>query len=111
MNFRMECPPSVAKRHLMVPDAVRQLAAAGLTGGNAAGQLAREAKQWTARNDFPSWNKAFLAAELGTSSKTLSRTLERLRDQNLISVAAKAVTGRDVSALSAILRRYLGESV
>lgn len=53
--------------------------------------------------------KRVLAAELGTSSETLSRTLGRLRDRKYISVAAKAVTVRDLPALVAILRRNLGE--
>jgi CRP/FNR family transcriptional regulator len=53
--------------------------------------------------------KRVLAAELGTSSETLSRTLGRLRDRRYISVAAKAITVRDLPALEAILRRNLGE--
>ncbi|MBL9206746.1 MAG: Crp/Fnr family transcriptional regulator [Opitutaceae bacterium] len=56
-----------------------------------------------------SGTKRVLAAELGTSSETLSRTLAKLRDQGLISVAAKSITVRDPAALSAILRRNLGE--
>ena len=54
--------------------------------------------------------KRVLAAELGTSSETLSRTLAKLRDQKLITVAAKAVTVHDPAALAAILRRNLGEA-
>lgn len=54
--------------------------------------------------------KRVLAAELGTSSETLSRTLGRLRDQRLITVAAKVITVRDPIALAAILRRNLGEN-
>lgn len=54
--------------------------------------------------------KRVLAAELGTSSETLSRTLARLRDLGLISVAARAVTVKDPAALTARLRRHLGES-
>lgn len=53
--------------------------------------------------------KRVLAAELGTSSETLSRTLARLRGQKLITVAAKSITVHDVEALSAQLRRNLGE--
>ena len=53
--------------------------------------------------------KRVLAAELGTSSETLSRTLARLRDRKLISVAAKAVTVHDANTLAALLRRNLGE--
>jgi CRP-like cAMP-binding protein len=54
--------------------------------------------------------KRVLAAELGTSSETLSRTLGRLRDQKLITVASKAIMVQDFDALSEILRRNLGES-
>jgi CRP/FNR family transcriptional regulator len=51
-----------------------------------------------------------LAAELGTSSETLSRTLAKLRDEHLIAVAAKTISVRDPAALAAILRRNLGEA-
>ncbi len=54
--------------------------------------------------------KRVLAAELGTSSETLSRTLARLRAQKLISVAAKTITVHNVKELVAQLRRNLGES-
>lgn len=54
--------------------------------------------------------KRVLAAELGTSSETLSRTLAKLRDQKFITVAAKAITVRNPEALATILRRNLGES-
>ncbi len=54
--------------------------------------------------------KRVLAAELGTSSETLSRTLAKLRDLHLITVSPKTITVRDPSALAAILRRNLGES-
>jgi len=57
-----------------------------------------------------SGTKRVLAAELGTSSETLSRTLAKLRDQHIITVAAKTITVRDPAALAAILRRNLGES-
>jgi len=53
--------------------------------------------------------KRVLAAELGTSSETLSRTLARLRGQKLITVSAKNITVHDAGALSAQLRRNLGE--
>lgn len=36
--------------------------------------------------------KRVLAAELGTSSETLSRTLARLRDQKMITVSAGTIT-------------------
>jgi len=54
--------------------------------------------------------KRVLAAELGTSSETLSRTLARLRDRKLISIAARTVTVHDAGALAALLRRNLGEA-
>jgi len=54
--------------------------------------------------------KRVLAAELGTSSETLSRTFASLRDRGLITVAARAVTLRDPAGLAAILRRNLGEA-
>lgn len=53
--------------------------------------------------------KRVLAAELGTSSETLSRTLGVLRDQKILSVSGKTITIREPAALSAILRRNLGE--
>lgn len=53
--------------------------------------------------------KRVLAAELGTSSETLSRTLARLRGQKLITVSAKSIAVHDAGALSAQLRRNLGE--
>jgi CRP/FNR family transcriptional regulator len=54
--------------------------------------------------------KRVLAAELGTSSETLSRTLARLRDRKLITVAAKSITVHDAGTLAALLRRNLGET-
>lgn len=54
--------------------------------------------------------KRVLAAELGTSSETLSRTLARLRDQRLITVAAKSIAVHDSDRLEAMLRRNLGET-
>ncbi len=53
--------------------------------------------------------KRVLAAELGTSSETLSRTLARLRDQKLITVGARTITVLAAPALAAQLRRNLGE--
>lgn len=53
--------------------------------------------------------KRELAAELGTSSETLSRTLGRLRDLKYISVAARAITVHEPAALAAQLQRNLGE--
>jgi CRP/FNR family transcriptional regulator len=54
--------------------------------------------------------KRVLAAELGTSSETFSRTLGRLRDQKLIAVSGKEITLRNLPALAAMLRRNLGEN-
>jgi CRP/FNR family transcriptional regulator len=54
--------------------------------------------------------KRVLAAELGTSSETLSRTLARLRDQKMISVGARTITVLAAPALAAQLRRNLGEA-
>ncbi|WP_415909634.1 Crp/Fnr family transcriptional regulator [Oleiharenicola sp. Vm1] len=53
--------------------------------------------------------KRVLAAELGTSSETLSRTLARLRDQQLITVEAKSIAVHDAGKLAAMLRHNLGE--
>lgn len=54
--------------------------------------------------------KRVLAAELGTSSETLSRTLARLKGQGLIAVAGRTITVPDPAALAGLLRRNLGES-
>ena len=54
--------------------------------------------------------KRVLAAELGTSSETLSRTFAALRERKVIAVSAKTITIIDPAALLTILRRNLGES-
>jgi CRP/FNR family transcriptional regulator len=54
--------------------------------------------------------KRVLAAELGTSSETLSRSFAALRDRKVIVVSAKTITVCDPAALQAIIRRNLGET-
>jgi len=54
--------------------------------------------------------KRVLAAELGTSSETLSRTFASLRDRKIIAVSGNTITLRDPEALQAVLRRNLGEA-
>jgi CRP/FNR family transcriptional regulator len=53
--------------------------------------------------------KRMLAAELGTVSETLSRTLAKFRAQKLVAVKGKSVTVLSPMKLSALLRRNLGE--
>jgi CRP/FNR family transcriptional regulator len=53
--------------------------------------------------------KRVLAAELATSSETLSRTFAKLRDEKLIEVRGATVRVRDVAALEARFRKLLGE--
>jgi CRP/FNR family transcriptional regulator, dissimilatory nitrate respiration regulator len=54
--------------------------------------------------------KRVLAAELGTSSETLSRTFAKLRDEELIEIRGSAVHVRDVAALENRFRTLLGEA-
>jgi CRP-like cAMP-binding protein len=54
--------------------------------------------------------KRVLAAELGTSSETLSRTLAQLRKQKLITVGTRSITVLAAAALAAQLCRNLGEA-
>jgi CRP-like cAMP-binding protein len=56
-----------------------------------------------------SMTKRVLAAELGTVSETLSRTLAKLREQKLLSVAGKKIIILCPSKLNALLRSHLGE--
>ncbi len=53
--------------------------------------------------------KRVLAAELGTSSETLSRTFARLRDEGLLEVKGSNVRIQEVAALDARFRALLGE--
>jgi CRP-like cAMP-binding protein len=53
--------------------------------------------------------KRVLAAELGTVSETLSRTLAKLREQKLLSVAGKKIVILSPSKLNTLLRSHLGE--
>jgi CRP/FNR family transcriptional regulator len=54
--------------------------------------------------------KRVLAAELGTSSETLSRTFARLRDDGLLEVAGQTLHVTDADGLRARFRRLLGEN-
>ncbi len=53
--------------------------------------------------------KRVLAAELGTSSETLSRTFARLRADQLLEVAGSTLLVRDAEALQARFRHLLGD--
>jgi CRP/FNR family transcriptional regulator, dissimilatory nitrate respiration regulator len=53
--------------------------------------------------------KRVLAAELGTVSETLSRSLAKLRERKLIRVSGKNITVLRPAELEQILRRNLGE--
>ncbi|MCX6966629.1 MAG: Crp/Fnr family transcriptional regulator [Verrucomicrobia bacterium] len=53
--------------------------------------------------------KRVLAAELGTTSETLSRTLAKFRDSGLLIVSGKAITLPKPIAIEQLLRRNLGE--
>ena len=53
--------------------------------------------------------KRVLAAELGTVGETLSRTLARFREANLVSVSGQEVTVLNPAALNQLLRYNLGE--
>ncbi len=55
--------------------------------------------------------KRLLAAELGTVSETLSRTLAKFRAQSLLTVKGKTLTVTSPAKLAALLRRNLGEPV
>lgn len=53
--------------------------------------------------------KRVLAAELGTSSETLSRTFAKLREEKILDVHGSTVNIHDVVALEARFRGLLGE--
>jgi len=53
--------------------------------------------------------KRVLAAELGTTSETLSRTLAKFRDDGLLTVSGKSITLLKSDAIQSLLRRNLGE--
>ena len=53
--------------------------------------------------------KRVLAAELGTVSETLSRTLAKFREQKLLAVKGKTIVVLSPARLHALLRRNLGE--
>jgi CRP/FNR family transcriptional regulator len=53
--------------------------------------------------------KRVLAAEIGTVGETLSRTLAKFREQNLVAVKGRTVTVLSPAALASLLRQHLGE--
>lgn len=55
------------------------------------------------------FTKRELAAELGTVSETLSRTLAKFRERQLITVKGREIVVLSPAALRSVLRRNLGE--
>lgn len=53
--------------------------------------------------------KRGLAAEIGTVSETLSRTMAKLREEELINVVGRNITINCPAGLSAVLNRQLGD--
>ena len=53
--------------------------------------------------------KRVLAAEMGTTSETLSRTLAKFREQRLLTVKGNTITITRPRALHELLKRHLGE--
>ena len=53
--------------------------------------------------------KRVLAAEMGTTSETLSRTLAKFREQKLLRIKGKILTVTKPRALQKLLQSNLGE--
>src|SRR5262249_37733860 len=53
--------------------------------------------------------KRVLAAEMGTTSETLSRTLAKFRDQKLLRVRSNTIVVTKPRELQKLLQRHLGE--
>jgi CRP/FNR family transcriptional regulator len=53
--------------------------------------------------------KRVLAAEMGTTSETLSRTLAKFRDQKFLRVKGNTLTVTRPDQLQKLLRHHLGE--
>jgi CRP/FNR family transcriptional regulator len=59
--------------------------------------------------DIVDRTKRMLAAEMGATSETLSRTLAKFRDQNLLQVKGNTITLTKPRELQKLLQRNLGE--
>jgi CRP/FNR family transcriptional regulator, dissimilatory nitrate respiration regulator len=53
--------------------------------------------------------KRVLAAEMGITSETLSRTLGKFRDQKILHVSGRSIVISQPRTLDALLRKHLGE--